>query len=111
MQLFKHKLFQLAKLIEKLEVEWEDQDQLNAIDFENYLFTPKILFAIFTDDEVNLYWQLIDVSSKKENISDKLILCVVDDIDLMIYNAGEFVLIFTKEWNVELTEELIFSLL
>lgn len=108
---FQFNISQLESKIKNLEVEWEDQDQLNSIDFENYLLTNKICFSVFTDDEINLYWQLIEVSSKVETVSDKLIYCVADDVELMAYNAGEFVLVFAKEWNREMASELVSSLL
>jgi hypothetical protein len=73
-----------------------DGDEIANIDFENYLFTNDVAFAIFTDQDTAIFYVLHEVSTKNEQVTDSLINCIVDDLNILMYNANDYVFVFQQ---------------
>jgi hypothetical protein len=111
MDFFTHPVLQLGVLLQKLEVDEFIVDQLTAIDFEEIFITTKITFAVLADEDVSIFYTLLEVSSFVDYVTDDLVKCIIDDLDLLVYNGEDHIFIFVKEIHSLEADELINSLL
>jgi hypothetical protein len=111
MVFFTHHLTELETLLQKLEVDGSVEDQLMSIEFEEYFLNNKIKFAVLADEDVSIFYTLLEVSSIVHYVTDDLVDCTVDDLFLLLFNGDDHIFIFVKEIHSSEADELISSLL
>lgn len=82
-----------------------------SIEYDNYLISQNILVAVFTDEETALYHSLISVSSKTDYITDMAVKCFIDEVNMVIFNAEDYIFVLVRKSDSEEVENLINSLL
>lgn len=108
---FTHHISQLQHILQELEVDLLIQDELLAIEPEDYLATQDISLAILTDEDVSVYWSMLQVSDNTDNITEDLALVTVDENPILLFNANDFVFLFVNKKEAEQADDLVNSLL
>jgi hypothetical protein len=111
MDFFTHPFSQLEVLLQKLEVDSYVEDQVLSIEFEEHFVTKKLTFAVLADEDVSVFYTLLEVSSIVDFITDEIVACEVDDMPLLMLNGINQVFIFVKEIHATEADELVNSLL
>lgn len=108
---FAYGLGKLKSLIENLEIEDDGVEELLTVDFDEYFLGNQVVFAVFTDEDVAIYWSLINVASSCDYVNDKCAALIVDDLKLVLFEIGEYVFIFSSEKEIEQAENMVETLL
>jgi hypothetical protein len=107
---FTHKIESLGTVLESLDVDTYAKDELESIDFEQYLYHQDIVFAVLLEEEAAAMWSLLE-ASEVENITDDFYRCECDELPILCFDAKIQAFFFVRTKFIEEADALINSLL
>lgn len=92
---------------------FEDIDEIEFINFEEYFSSAPIFYKLIKgEDEITeLYNTILDSSTSKKEITDKLSFVEIDDCEVLIFYDFNFIFVFTNEFFKEDVENLLTTLI